>query len=165
MTMEHTSHPHVSNEDNKKVQDIVNKVVATEAVYLFKLYHRHFYVKGSHFFTLHEKFEELYTHATGVFDEIAERLLAINGQPYSSMTEFIEHSALEDYPQSKKTADMDMVRDTISDIHAIVKLLVDAIELTSEVGDSVTEDLLIGYKTEYDKQIWMLNAFLGRAAE
>lgn len=151
----------VTPKDNQKVQELVNKIVATEAVYIFKLYHRHFYVKGTHFFVLHEKFEELYTNATEVFDEIAERLLAIGGQPYSSMTQFLEHSILEDYPQNKKTPEADMVRDTISDIEAIVNLLVEGIELTGEVGDSVTEDILIGYKTEYDKQLWMLNAFLG----
>ena len=42
-----------------------------------KLHHYHWYVKGENFFTLHVKFEELYTEAALHLDTIAERMLAL----------------------------------------------------------------------------------------
>ncbi|HVH95332.1 MAG TPA: ferritin-like domain-containing protein, partial [Bacillus sp. (in: firmicutes)] len=43
----------------------VNKQVANWTVLYVKLHHYHWFVKGHHFFTLHEKFEELYDEANG----------------------------------------------------------------------------------------------------
>ena len=144
-----------------EIQDLLNDYVATHAVYIFKLYHRHFYVKGPHFFTLHEKFEELYDEAIEDFDELAERLLSIGGQPYSSMAEFLEHSALKEYTGDKNAKDTTFVSDTVEDLNTIRKNLIEGIKLTGDAGDDTTQDLLIGYKTNIDKHLWMLEAFLG----
>ena len=46
--------------------------------------------KGPQFFTLHEKFEELYTESATHIDEIAERILAIGGKPVATMKEYLE---------------------------------------------------------------------------
>ena len=48
-------------------------------------------VKGSDFFTLHEEFEELYVTIPSDMDEVAERMLIIGGEPYSTLREFVEH--------------------------------------------------------------------------
>ena len=36
----------------EKVHETLNGLIATEAVFMFKMYHRHFYVQGSHFFNI-----------------------------------------------------------------------------------------------------------------
>lgn len=38
-----------------------------------------------------QKFEELYTEAATPFDELAERLLSIGGEPVATLREYIEH--------------------------------------------------------------------------
>ena len=108
-----------------------------------------------------EKFEELYDEAIEDFDELAERLLSIGGQPYSSMAEFLEHSALKEYTGDKNAKDTTFVSDTVEDLNTIRKNLIEGIKLTGDAGDDTTQDLLIGYKTNIDKHLWMLEAFLG----
>ncbi|MDV2888476.1 ferritin-like domain-containing protein, partial [Alkalihalophilus pseudofirmus] len=63
----------------KKLSDTLNKQVANFSVLYMKLHHYHWYVQGENFFTLHVKFEELYTEAALHLDTIAERLLAVGG--------------------------------------------------------------------------------------
>lgn len=52
--------------------------------------------KGPQFFTLHEKFEELYTESATHIDEIAERILAIGGKPVATMKEYLEISSIQE---------------------------------------------------------------------
>ncbi|MGB3160660.1 MAG: DNA starvation/stationary phase protection protein [Carnobacterium sp.] len=145
-----------------EVQIALNNLVAAHRVLTSKLYQYHFYVQGTHFFTLHEKFEELYNETTEKFDELAERLLAIGGKPYSTLQEFLDHSSIKEKPYTEKITDMDMVTSVVSDLRIMRDELARAIVLTGEAGDDVTQDMLIGYKTDVDKHIWMLQAFLGK---
>lgn len=154
----------VNKETHQPIYDLLNTMIATQAVYIFKLYQRHFYVKGSQFFTLHKKFEELYEEATEAFDETAERLLAIGGHPYSSMQEFLEHSILEEHPFDGNSDAKKMVEDTVADMKAIRAGIQEGIELTGEKGDDTTQDMLIDFGLAFDKHIWMFQAFLDREA-
>lgn len=147
---------------NPPIHDLLNTMVATQAVYIFKLYQRHFYVKGPQFFTLHEKFEELYEEATEAFDEIAERLLAIGGHPYSTLQEFLDHSQLEEKPFQGKGDAKQMVADTVADMRSIRESLQKGIELTGQEGDDTTQDMLIEFGLAFDKHLWMLQAFLDK---
>lgn len=147
---------------NTEVQELLNDMVASHGVFITKLYQHHFYVQGPHFFTLHIKFEELYKETTEHFDELAERLIAIGGKPYATLKEFLEHSAIEEKPYTEKVPAEEMVASTVADYRILADNLAAGITLTGEVGDDVTQDLLIAYKTGVDKNIWMLQAFLGK---
>lgn len=147
---------------NTEVQELLNDMVASHGVFITKLYQHHFYVQGPHFFTLHIKFEELYKETTEHFDELAERLIAIGGKPYATLKEFLEHSAIEEKPYTEKVPAEEMVASTVADYRILADNLAAGIQLTGEVGDDVTQDLLIAYKTGVDKNIWMLQAFLGK---
>ena len=68
-----------------KLEQLLNKEVANFAVLYTKLHNFHWYVKGSLFFQLHGKFEELYDEVTEIYDEIAERILMIGGKPVASL--------------------------------------------------------------------------------
>ncbi|MBU5595480.1 DNA starvation/stationary phase protection protein [Amphibacillus sp. MSJ-3] len=147
--------------DNKALKDHLNTLVATQGVLFTKLHQHHWYVKGNHFFTLHEKFEELYDEANDYFDEFAERLLTIGGKPYSTLQEFIDHSIIEESPYTNEVSQVDMVQSVLDDFDLLVKELYKGIELAGEAEDNVTEDLYIGYKTDLEKHMWMLRAYLG----
>lgn len=124
-----------------------------------KLHHYHWYVSGSQFFTLHEKFEEFYNEAAGYADDLAERLLAIGGQPASSMKQYLELSDLQE-AQGGEDAKA-MVSELINDFTSVAKELQSAIAIAEEQSDQPTADLLIGIRTSVEKHTWMLNAFLG----
>ena len=148
-----------------EVKDFLNTVVATQGQFYIRLHQFHWYVKGSHFFTLHEKFEELYDETTEALDEVAERLLAIGGEPYSTLQEFIDHSILEENPEDKNLSQDEMVEAVVRDLEAISNLYHDGAKLTDEHEDFVSNDMLIGMKEAADKNIWMLKGYLGRAAD
>lgn len=75
---------------------ILNRQVANFNVLYVKLHHYHWYVKGPHFFELHEKFEQLYDELTQHMDDVAERLLTIGGKPLSTMRDFLQETTLKE---------------------------------------------------------------------
>lgn len=148
-----------------EVKDMLNKIVATYGQFYIRLHQFHWYVKGSHFFTLHEKFEELYDGVTENLDLVAERLLAIGGSPYSTLQEFIEHSVIEENSEDKSLSQDDMVKAVVKDLETIGQTLAEGIKLTDEHEDYPSNDMLIAIKEDSEKNIWMLKAYLGKAAD
>lgn len=137
----------------------LNLQIANWNVLYTKLHRYHWYVKGPLFFTLHEKFEELYEEAADVIDEIAERLLAIGGEPIATMKEYI-HTATLNETNGEKTAN-EMVQSLIKDYKQVKDDLKQLIKLADENDDDVTADLATGLIEKLDTHIWMLTAYLG----
>ncbi|GAA0501836.1 non-heme iron-binding ferritin Fri [Salinibacillus aidingensis] len=149
---------------NTDVKEVLNKLVATQGLFYTRLHQFHWYIKGQHFFSLHEKFEELYNSVSESMDEVAERLLAIGGQPYSTLGEFIEHSVIEERAEDKNLSESEMVQAVINDFKTLRDFLSDGIKVTEENGDDVSNDMLIAMKGDIEKNTWMLQAFLGNDA-
>ena len=53
-------------------------------------------LKDPNFFSLHEKFEELYNEASQYVDDLAERILAIGGNPVGTLKESLEISIVDE---------------------------------------------------------------------
>lgn len=138
----------------------LNKQVADWSVLYTKLHNFHWYVKGTHFFTLHAKFEEFYNAAAARMDEVAERLLTIGGSPAATLREHLELTSVTE-AKGGETAE-EMVDALIRDFRTESAELEEAIEIAGSLSDKATEDLLIGLKAEVDKETWMLEAYLGR---
>lgn len=143
------------------VKEFLNQLVATKGLLYTRLHQFHWYVKGPHFYTLHEKFEELYNDESADMDAVAERLLAIGGEPYSTLSEFKEHSVLEEKADDKNLSADDMVRALVDDYKKLGDFLSEGIELTEEKGDHVSNDMIIAMKEKVDLNVWMLQAYLG----
>ncbi|WP_027109229.1 Dps family protein [Lacticigenium naphthae] len=129
-----------------------------------KLHQYHWYVKGPEFFTLHEKFEELYDENEKWFDKIAERLIASGHKPASTTTEFEKYSMLSEAAVDKYSKAEKMVDNIIEDFRSTRELTIRAIRLAQDEGDDTLEDTLIAFKMDLDKNIWMLQAFIGKEA-
>ncbi|WP_340018673.1 DNA starvation/stationary phase protection protein [Paenibacillus sp. FSL H3-0457] len=142
------------------LQDVLNRQIAGWSVLYTKLHSFHWYVQGPHFFTLHAKFEELYNLATANMDEVAERLLAIGGRPVATMGEQLRLSPIEE-AQGQLSAER-MVESVVADLHTMVEVIRQGIHEAGEAEDNATEDMLIGFTAALDKEVWMLNAFLGK---
>ncbi|KWX73029.1 general stress protein [Paenibacillus riograndensis] len=136
----------------------LNRQTANWTLLGVKLHHYHWYVSGPQFFTLHAKFEELYTEAATYVDDLAERLLAIGGQPASTMTQYLALSDLKE-ASGGETA-QEMVAQLVKDFAVVTGELKSTISAAEELGDQPTADLLIGIRTSVEKSAWMLNAFL-----
>ncbi|MHC0551181.1 Dps family protein [Salinicoccus sp. CNSTN-B1] len=151
----------MANSDRKQeVRQALNLQVANFTVLWTKLHNYHWYVKGNNFFSLHDKFEELYDTAAEYVDELAERLLAIGGEPIGKQSEAIERATV-------KEAEYDieanaMVRQLVQDYDNIIQELDEGRKVAEEAGDDRTADTFISMTTDIEKNNWMLKSFLGK---
>ncbi|MBN3490854.1 DNA starvation/stationary phase protection protein [Acholeplasma equirhinis] len=141
----------------KKILDSkLNTTVANFAVFFTKLHHFHWFVKGPKFFELHKQFEALYEEVNELYDTFAERLITIGGKPASSLKQYL---ALTTLKESETLEPASMVSEVILDLKQLVKEMKETIELTSELKDDATEDLLISTIQSFEKKIWMFEAY------
>lgn len=146
---------------HKQTTEILNRHVANWNVMFVKLHNYHWNVKGSSFFTLHNKFEELYNEAAEHVDELAERLLALKGKPVASMKVFLETSTINE-AEGEKT-DIEMVQALVDDFDTFSSELKEDIEtLEGDADDEDTADMLIAIRQSVVKHNWMFRAFLGQ---
>ncbi|WP_338556532.1 Dps family protein [Paenibacillus sp. KS-LC4] len=140
-----------------KTHEVLNKQIANWSVLYIKLHNFHWYVKGSQFFTLHVKFQEFYEEAALNVDELAERLLALEGKPVATMKEYMETASIKD-ATGKETATV-MVESLISDFSTIIGELKAGMSIAQEANDETTADMLLAIHTSLEKHVWMLKAF------
>lgn len=148
------------SKNNEEVVKVLNQQVANWTVAFTKLHNFHWYVKGPNFFSLHTKFEELYDEASQYIDDLAERILAVDGNPVGTLKESLELSIIDEAGKGY-TAEQ-MVEALSTDFDNISKQLEEAIEVASNAEDDVTEDMFIGMQTNIDKHNWMLKSYLGK---
>jgi len=141
--------------------DALNKQIANWSVLYIKLHNYHWYVKGGQFFTLHAKFEEFYNEAGLHVDELAERLLAIGGNPVATMKECLELSSIREASGSESAEEM--VQSVVNDFSIIVGELKEGMSLAEKLDDETTGDMLLAIHSGLEKHIWMLTAFLGKS--
>ena len=141
------------------IHETLNVQIANWSVLYTKLHRFHWYVKGPAFFTLHAKFEELYNAAGLTVDQIAERLLAIGGQPIATMKEYLETATIQETANESKSTDM--VGTLVQDYSKIKEGLLQLAELAESQNDTITNDLAVGLIEQIDTDLWMLNAYLG----
>jgi starvation-inducible DNA-binding protein len=145
---------------SQNLNEVVNKQVANWTVMYVKLHNYHWYVKGKDFFTLHEKFEELYNEAATYIDDLAERLLALEGAPVATMKECLELASVKE-AVGTETAEQ-MVQSIHDDFSIIAEELKSGIGIAEEANDETTGDMLLSIHQTIEKHNWMLKAYLGK---
>jgi starvation-inducible DNA-binding protein len=143
----------------KTMAEVLNQQIANWTVLYVKLHNYHWYVKGNQFFTLHAKFEEFYNEAALHIDELAERLLALKGQPVATMKECLALASVQEATNHEDA--QQMVQTLVNDFEQINKELREGMELADEQNDEVTGDMLLAIHSSLEKHIWMLTSFLG----
>ncbi|MBM7605121.1 starvation-inducible DNA-binding protein [Metabacillus crassostreae] len=142
------------------ITDVLNKQIGNWNVMYVKLHNYHWYVKGEQFFTLHNKFEELYQEAAEHIDGLAERLLALGGKPVATMSGCLEiASVLEAEGEESATS---MVQTISTDFAQIISELKHGMETAESINDETTGDMLLAIHSSLEKHVWMLNAYLGK---
>lgn len=147
----------------KPVVDLLNELLANYHIHYQKLRGSHWNVRGNHFFTLHDKFEELYNNALVTIDELAERVLTLGKSPYSTFKDYLEHAEIAEI-NTIGMKDVDLVQAITEDLEALIAMQRDLLEITSEANDEGTNDLINAAMQFNEKQHWMLRAFLNNKA-
>ena len=73
-----------------KVVDALQQLLADYQVYYTNLRGFHWNVKGKDFFVLHEQYEKMYDDAAAKIDEIAERILMLDGVPAHNFSQYLQ---------------------------------------------------------------------------
>jgi starvation-inducible DNA-binding protein len=143
----------------KPVVDHLNDLLANYHIHYQKLRGCHWNVKGKSFFTLHVKFEELYTAALTTIDELAERILTLGKPPYSTFKDYITTSTLKEI-NTIGMLDTDMVKALIEDMATLIEMERQILDITSEAGDDGTNDMINRFMQFKEKNTWMLRSFV-----
>lgn len=142
---------------NPTVIKSLNRLLADATVFYQKLRHYHWNVDGRHFFELHEKFEELYTRWATSIDEIAERVLTIEGVPLHTLASMLEVARLEedeDIPTGPA-----MVDAVEGDLAALREAILETVDAAEEASDRGTANLLDDLLDGIEKDQWMLRSW------
>ena len=143
----------------KELEKKLNLYLANQLVDYVKKHNLHWNLKGTQFFTLHAKLEELYDEANDILDEVAERILALGGNPVSNMKEALSMATIKELEDGPKSTDQ-TIKALISDTDYWIKDSKEIAELADKEGDSVTNDMFNGYTKAYQKLAWMLKAYV-----
>ena len=149
----------LSKEAVKKVAEHLDQHLADLHVLYTKLHNYHWNVEGPGFFTIHAKLEELYDAVAEEIDAVAERILMIGQRPSASLAEYLKKARLEE-AESAAISGADIAKDLLADYGQLVAGLREGIAAAQEANDEGSADLMIGSLAEYEKTIWMLDAFL-----
>ena len=139
--------------------DKLNDLLSNYQLFYQNLRGLHWNIKGKEFFELHLKFEELYDDAILKVDEIAERILTLEGEPLHTFSDYLQTAEIKEEKHVIKGK---------QGVEIIVKNFITLIEkeriiltLASNANDEGTVSLMSDYISQTEKTLWMLNSYLG----
>ena len=145
-----------------KTKEVLNQAVADLYVAHIALHQVHWYMRGRGFMVWHPKMDEYMDSLDAYLDEISERLITLGGKPYSTLTEFLQHSEIEEEEGEFRNVEESLER-VLAIYRYLIALFQKALDVTDEEGDDVTNDIFVGAKADLEKTVWMLAAELGQA--
>jgi len=138
----------------------LNGLLANFQIYYQNLRGLHWNIKGKNFFELHVKFEEFYTDSQIKIDEIAERILTLQGTPLHTFSEYIKEASVPVGNNiSNDVEGVELVVNSLSELLKIERVILD---LSDKASDEGTNSMMSDFIAEQEKTIWMLNAWLGK---
>ena len=141
-----------------KLEKLLNQQVANLIVLYVKLHNYHWFVKGPHFYGLHEKFEELYDEVTELYDEFAEIMLMVGMKPVATLKDSLALATIKE--ANKEATKEEMVGATLDSYKQMLDEFKVALDIAEEEGDVIVADLLTNSIVAFAKHIWMLGELL-----
>jgi starvation-inducible DNA-binding protein len=158
-----------SEEEEKEVEEkkeekcgcvakALNDLLANYQVFKQNVHGISWNLTGITFFELHDKFGELYDCAAKRVDGIAERILAVEGIPMHSFTNYLKISEITEV--TGISDGVEAVKISIEQLETLVSKEHEIVELATERQDNGTIDLISGYIVENEKLLWMYKAYV-----
>lgn len=136
----------------------LNDLLANYQVFYQNLRGLHWNIKGKEFFELHLKFEELYDDAILKIDEIAERVLTLEGEPLHTFSDYISTAEIKE--EKSITVGEQGVEVVVKNFSSLIKRERNILTLASNANDEGTVSLMSDYISQTEKTVWMLNSYL-----
>ncbi|MDF1612186.1 Dps family protein [Stygiobacter electus] len=149
----------LSNETKLKIAELLKPILADQFVLYTKARNYHWNVTGNMFFTLHIKFEELYTELANDIDETAERIRTYGLNAPGTMSEFLKLSGLKEEAEATYPDQFTMAKKISDDYDFIAARLNEVgLKLQKEYGDEITAGKLYSIAERYEKHAWLLKS-------
>ncbi|MDP4683603.1 MAG: DNA starvation/stationary phase protection protein [Crocinitomicaceae bacterium] len=145
---------------NTTYTEKLNVLLASYELHYQNLRSLHWNIKGTNFFELHLKYEELYTRTQVIIDDIAERILTLGVVPLSTFTDYIKHSKIAEnaiITDGKKGMEY-----ILSAQKSILKLEKELLTLSAEKEDEGTNSFISDLVREKEKTNWMFSSWLNQ---
>jgi starvation-inducible DNA-binding protein len=147
--------------DKAKAEELsekLNQLLADYQVFYQNLRGLHWNLKGKDFFELHLKFEEFYDDAVIKIDEIAERILTLEGEPLHTFSDYLSNSKIKE--ERSVTNGIEGVKIVVKNFSNIITLERGILSLAGDADDEGTASLMSDYISQTEKTLWMLNSYL-----
>lgn len=148
-----------------KTKEILNQLVADLSQFSVVIHQTHWYMRGPEFLALHPLMDEFMDELNGQLDVISERLITLDGAPYSTLQEFIDHTKIADEVGTYERTIPERMAVLVKNYRYLADLYKKGIEVAGEEGDDSSQDIFTSFNTDIEKKIWMLQAKLGFAPE
>lgn len=142
-----------------KTVEKLNLYLANLNVLYRKVQNYHWNVVGDKFFSIHEKLEEYYDAINEQIDDVAERILSIGGRPLGTLKDYLAVTTIKE-AENKEISIPEAVADVEKEFETMLKLVKEVKEVADEENDYGTSALVDEYISTYEKNLWMLNAYL-----
>ena len=142
----------------KELSEKLNRLLADYQLFYQNLRGLHWNIKGKEFFELHVKFEELYNDAVIKVDEIAERILTLEAEPFHTFSDYLENSQIKE--EKSITNGSEGIKIIVKNFSTIIVLEREILSLAGEAQDEGTVSLMSDYISQTEKTLWMLNSYL-----
>lgn len=142
----------------KELASMLNQLLADYQLFYQNLRGFHWNIKGKEFFELHLKFEEFYDDAVIKIDEIAERILTLEGEPLHTFSDYINTSKIKE--EKGITNGIDGVKIIVDNFSTLILLEREILAKAGDADDEGTVSLMSDYISQTEKTLWMLNSYL-----
>lgn len=145
--------------NHSKTIDLLNELLCNLHVLNVKLHNFHWNVQGMEFMMIHKATEAYYDYCFAQFDEVAERILQLEGKPVATTKGYIEKATIQEDAATEFSAKtvLSAVLVDFGTLHSQSKAAVASAE---EQGDSGTVDMLGEIIDWLEKEIWILKSSL-----
>ena len=145
-------------QETRKITEKLNQLLASYSVLYMNTRGFHWNIKGKEFFELHQKFEDIYNTLVLQIDEIAERILTLEGTPEHSFTSYLQLSKIS--PETDITDGNKALDSILQGYKTVIGIQRDILTTASDINDEGTVTLMSDYITAQEKEIWMYRSYL-----
>jgi starvation-inducible DNA-binding protein len=142
-----------------QIVEELNTLLTTYSVLYMNTRGFHWNIKGRDFFELHLKFEEIYNALAIQIDEIAERILTLEGTPIHSYCNNVKFSLIEEKVNIKDGKEA--LQSILDSYGTIIGKEREILKLATEIDDEGTLSLMSDYIKLQEKEMWMYRSYLG----
>ena len=137
------------------VVEILNHILADEAVLSMKTRSALWNVHGAGFDDRHTFFDLQYKQLSNISEEIAERAQVLGGLPIGSFEEFLKYTRMDEQP-----GEVPDMMDLLADHEAAIRYLrEEAKKCSEEYEDEVTCAFLVDILCQQEKMAWRLRSY------